>query len=365
MVGLSKVTRPKVLTAKASYQDLGPIKDWVKASGFKNQKILVKPNMLGPNPPEEAATTHPTVVRAVVEQLLDQGCEVRLGDSPATYPTPLKVLLEKTGIGPALEGLDVEWAEIDKLPPVKIKLQGLTKLETMVVSEALAEVDGVVSLSKFKTHSLTAFTGAVKNFYGVVPRKAKKQYHAKLTNPAHFSAMIVDLTLTLAKKLDMFHIMDAVVGMEGDGPKGGDPVEIGMLLGGDSPFKVDDAALSMVRPPIKAYTNELARELGLLDKYVVDGPVEKFSIKKPRGYHFVRLASIFPNLSFVSNLIAVPEINDSCTGCGTCVRNCPVDAITIRDGKAHIDRDKCIKCFTCAEVCPVNAVEVQRRLFNR
>ena len=54
----------------------------------------------------------------------------------------------------------------------------------------------------------------------------------------------------------------------------------------------------------------------------------------------------------------MPWINeDMCTGCGVCVDECSVGAITIReDEKATIDEDRCIRCGTCHEMCPNDAV---------
>lgn len=47
---------------------------------------------------------------------------------------------------------------------------------------------------------------------------------------------------------------------------------------------------------------------------------------------------------------------NKCIGCCTCVDVCPVNAISIENGKAKIDEKKCIKCGTCMAVCPVNAI---------
>jgi len=44
---------------------------------------------------------------------------------------------------------------------------------------------------------------------------------------------------------------------------------------------------------------------------------------------------------------------DRCTGCGTCRKQCPVDAIDGDKKRIHIiDQDKCTRCGTCFEVCP-------------
>ena len=47
---------------------------------------------------------------------------------------------------------------------------------------------------------------------------------------------------------------------------------------------------------------------------------------------------------------------DTCIACQTCVGCCPVNAISMVDGKAKIDQSKCIKCGTCKDICPVGAI---------
>ncbi len=352
----------KILTIESSYEEAEKnSKKLVKNSGFKNQKILVKPNLLCPTPPEAVATTHPSIVKGVVEYLIDKGCDVYLGDSSAGQDS-LNVLLKKTKIKNALKKLDVTFVEVDKYPAIELQLQGFIKDQTMPISKIVNEVDGIISLPKYKVHMLTGFTGATKNFYGLAPRLVKKEFHAKYINPAKFSTMIVDLALSIMKKVPTFYVMDSIWGMEGEGPKGGTKKEINMLIAGKNPFQVDNFAIGMVNPKFKVFTNEIAQKLGLIQKYEVIGPKKKIKLKMSKGYKAVRLASIFPNFGILASLVGIPKVGSLCTGCQTCIKNCPVNAIHMENGKAVIDRKKCIKCFTCVEVCPVNAIKVRKRL---
>ncbi|HJO95739.1 MAG TPA: 4Fe-4S binding protein [Victivallales bacterium] len=51
-----------------------------------------------------------------------------------------------------------------------------------------------------------------------------------------------------------------------------------------------------------------------------------------------------------------PEI---CTGCESCISVCPVEAITMKDGKAVVDSDECIECGACIDECPVDAITMK------
>lgn len=61
-------------------------------------------------------------------------------------------------------------------------------------------------------------------------------------------------------------------------------------------------------------------------------------------------------LKYVKHKPALKVVNDKCKGCKACLKlGCP--AISVRDGKAVIDRTQCVGCGICTEVCKFGAIE--------
>jgi len=51
---------------------------------------------------------------------------------------------------------------------------------------------------------------------------------------------------------------------------------------------------------------------------------------------------------------------EKCTGCGTCVENCPVDVYEIKNEKAvPVNEDACIACRLCESQCPEGAITIE------
>jgi len=47
---------------------------------------------------------------------------------------------------------------------------------------------------------------------------------------------------------------------------------------------------------------------------------------------------------------------ERCTGCGSCIDQCPVSALSFDENLPRVDADTCITCFCCQEICPEKAI---------
>lgn len=352
---------------EAALEPLGGL-DWVKAG----MRIAVKPNLMMIKNPAQAATTHPEVVKALCEMLVERGADVVVGDSPGGPFTAafLSPVYASTGMR-AVEAVGARLN--DDFTHIEVACPSAVEAKAFHAVSFLSNADAIIDVSKLKTHGLMAYTGACKNFYGGVPGMLKSEYHYLYDGTDRFADMLVDLCEWFAPRLC---IEDAVIGMEGNGPSGGEPREIGALLASKSAHALDLVAVHMIGlSPKDVPTLAAAQRRGLIpdswDKLTVAGDPESLAVKDFKlvpsladsrlwGYKEPAVAAVLERL-----FARRPSVDKKkCVGCGECARCCPRGAIAIAK-RASIDRSKCIRCFCCQEFCPKSAISVKRTLVSR
>lgn len=50
------------------------------------------------------------------------------------------------------------------------------------------------------------------------------------------------------------------------------------------------------------------------------------------------------------------QISEECINCGSCIEECPVEAISEGDEFHVIDPSTCTDCAACVDVCPTDAI---------
>ena len=348
------------LAVSESLDRLGGIGKFIKPG----EKVLLKVNLLFPSAPEEAVTTHPSVVKAVIEQVEKAGGTAIVGDSPGLTFTisRLEKTYKKCGMYEAIEGTKAElnWnteSAIVENPGGKI-------MKSLEVIKVIEEVDRIIAMPKPKTHSFTVFTGATKVLYGVMPGLVKAAYHSKLPDPYNFCDMLLDIQEYV--QADLF-IMDAVVGMDGKGPSGGNPRTVGRILASDNPLAMDVVACSMVGiepTSVPTISNGIERELttGKLGDIMMHGqeqgdfPLIRFEPAMKANVRIPRFIMNFVGNRFTKKPVPVRE---KCIGCGACAMGCLRHCIEIVEGKARMNYRECIRCYCCHELCPERAIEIK------
>ena len=332
-------------------------------------KVLVKPNILSDAKPEACITTNPEVVRAVIKYLKLKGAsEIYVGDSPGIQNSNFHAA--NCGISDICQQENVFWCDFIEDPVVK-QIKG-TKFKVPLAS-IIDKVDIIISVCKFKTHTLMYTTGATKNLFGLIPSLNKAACHVKCPSRESFASFIVGLHETV--KPD-FCIMDGIIGMEGAGPANGKPRPTNLLMASNNCFAMDYAqAVIMGYQPLdipilyKAKTKHLLPEsidyplLRAQDLQIQD--FDKIKIQKKTNL----LSSLI--LPFLTRGLqkrkqrkeVAPKFdNEKCIKCLRCVNICPAKALNlVKDNEGqHIEcnYNKCIRCYCCHEMCPVNAITV-------
>jgi uncharacterized protein (DUF362 family)/Pyruvate/2-oxoacid:ferredoxin oxidoreductase delta subunit len=362
VVRCNEYAQPLVAHAvKKAIDELGGISAFIKPES----RVLVKPNLLMAKEPEFGVTTHPEVVRAVVRILKEINCRIFIGDGPSVWGAQSQnvgEVYERTGMKRISEEEEVELVKFDKS-----RWHDKFPLTTW-----LDNCDYLVSIPKFKTHGLTTLTGAIKNLFGLVSDKYKTELHRKYFYAEDFSNILVDVYVQAKPALT---VIDSIIAMEGDGPAtSGKLYDAGLILAGSDGVALDSVlALIMGLKPHDVLTTKEAsrRGLGSADIksiQVMGEPLENVIEKQfelPRS----SLAKKLPRpVSYILRhfIRFYPRVeHKNCIRCGSCVKTCPENVISMRNNRINIDYSGCISCFCCQEICPASAIKIKKGILAK
>jgi uncharacterized protein (DUF362 family)/NAD-dependent dihydropyrimidine dehydrogenase PreA subunit len=346
----------KVSIIKATYSDpgieallapLGGIEQFVK----KNEKVLLKVNLLAAKEPEKAVTTHPDFVRVVAKAVRKAGGQPFIGDSPAGpfSQRSLRKAYRRSGIE-TMAGEEEIPLNFDT-GVKKIEIPEGKRLQRSPICDYVLNADKVIALPKLKTHSFQYLTLASKIMYGAVPGLTKAKYHAKFPRKESFADMMLDI-LTIMKP--QLNIMDGITAMQGQGPGSGDPVTMDLVLASTDYVAMDIAVCKILGvEPVAIPALKRAKIRGLWPERI-DYPIHAPEDVAFNGFRLPNTADHL--LTGKKPPRKSPVITDKCTACGACENICPKQAVKVQGQMAEITYAKCIRCFCCHEVCPEDAV---------
>ena len=319
-------------------------------------RVLIKPNLIAPRLPVTAVCTHPAMIRALAMIVRDCGGRPYIGDSPG-YAS-LERCLAESGVQEVVRELGIEVVSFK--PQVEISRPENRILKRFRLAAPVLEFDRIINVPKLKTHGMMGLTLAVKNLFGCISGYDKARWHLRAGhNRQLFARILLDIYQTVKPDL---HILDGVVGMEGEGPTHGQAVSFGILGAAQDGIGLDYAAARLVHYHDSTPISREAMDEGLLDpgklKVTGDCVMENIpAIKPARGSH----DAAFPFHQLIRRLVVKkPVISSSrCHRCLVCVKHCPARAMKFIDRSVRIDYKACIRCYCCHELCPYGAVQVK------
>lgn len=349
----------KVCIQKDSYEKididsliepLGGIQKFVN----NGEKVLLKTNLLNATYPKKAVVTHPKLIGQVAKSVQKAGGIPLIGDSPSgTFSKRrLKKAYQKAGLTTLSNKLGIE-LNYDT-GNEKIDIPHGKKLKKTRICNFVLNADKIIALPKIKTHSLMMLSLATKIMFGAVPGLIKASYHAKYIRKSDFADMLLDVLSITPPTL---FIMDGIIGMQGEGPMSGTPVELGILLASEDPTALDLAVCNSLHiEPMGIPTLKKAKLRNAWPEKIM------YPLLRPEEVtykNFILPSTAGHLLTGEKEPKKHPVMTVDCVACGDCVEICPKNAIKIKMKKAKINYSKCVKCYCCHEVCTYNAINLE------
>ncbi len=260
------------------------IKKAIEDIGFElptGKRVLVKPNIMSQNRPDQHTITHYTVVDAICRLLYERNNTILIGESISFFQKGLtKIAFETSGISEVAEKYGATLIEFEKEELVKVT-SGIRSLNEIIMPKLLMEVDMVINACKLKTHMAMRLSGAVKNMFGCLPGGYKQKIHIWTKDEFELSDVFVDIHNIIKPSLS---VMDAVIGLDGGPTALGRKVKIGKILASENAAALDIVAARMIgyqEGEVPLLTQAVRR--GMIDNFddvMIEGDIQKVEFKR-------------------------------------------------------------------------------------
>ena len=337
-----------------AFNHFGGIKKFIN----KNEKVLLKVNLVAGHAPEKRISTDPSIVKSVAKLVLDLGAKPFIADSPGI--DNFSRASEKAGFKKIADELNIPCHELDN--PVEVPHVEGVNFNKIKISQHVLNADKIINLPKMKTHGQMLLTLGVKNLFGCIPGKLKASWHYNVgLNRVKFASLLLDLNKIIKPSIT---ILDGVIGMHGDGPTSGEPYNYGLIAATTNPLKMDFHLCKMMGANLNDYPLWLAaKEQNLpecnINPQDLEGDFNSDFVFEGVEIPKTKSMRLIPNIPFLERLMTSKPVHipEKCIGCGRCQEVCAAHALKHENKKLFFDYSKCIRCYCCHEMCPVKAIK--------
>ncbi len=230
------------------------LKEAVSAANLQGKnRILIKPN-LSHFEYVEGVVTSPSLTGELIGLLRDHVQEVIVAESEG-FNYSCRMAFQQTGMQAAVERAGGTVMNLSEDKVVEVKFPTGDRLKRLFLPKTALEADAVVDLPLMKTHEFMTFSGALKNLFGLVPSNRRIYLHPYLPEVFWRLYDIFKPALT---------VMDARIGLEGNGPTKGIPVQMGLMLTGTDALATDIVAAQVMKLDWQiTYLGFVAQKTGL------------------------------------------------------------------------------------------------------
>ena len=239
----------RVVKGKDPYQTTRKALQEFRLPDLNGKRVLMKPNAGRLASPGQGVTTHPRVVKAVLDHLKEMGVnDIAIGES-CIFGVKAQEAFQKTGLKEIAEKEGVELIDLDQGDPAEIIISKGTVVKKIKVPAILKQFRAVISIPVMKTHMHTQVSLSLKNMKGLLWRREKARFHQLQCDETitqgekELDIAISDMASVLFPRLA---VIDGTVGMEGMGPAYGKMKKMGVIVVGDNALSADAIAARLM-----------------------------------------------------------------------------------------------------------------------
>ncbi len=335
-------------------------------------RVLLKVALPESVHPDLALSTHPMVLRGIINILTELEVDVVVADSPYGKYTDVNQedVYLNTGM---LEVANTTKCELNRdLSTCQLETPSGVRTKSLHLLNVINNVDAIINVGKIKIDDSLGYLGICANMFGLVPGEIKTQIIKRTETYKDYNNYIIDIIEALESKL-VLNIADEVVAVE----RGNTQRLLSCIGMSENPYALDSAFIKMIGMD---YKNTLLKQADARGYINIDSPhkivgdkldkfvIADFQLPEQDEDTKVNLDSALSQKSYYCNNIEHVTIKGKeCKGCTVCSKVCPVNAIIMRYDKegelyAEVDYKKCIYCMKCYNACPYRVIKIKSPL---
>ncbi len=309
-----------------------------------NERVLIKPNLN-----DTALFTNISLTESLIQMLLDLRARPFIAESTFGPANMTNAIFRQTGYCDLAAKYGMDIFNLNESQSVSVKVAQPLVTECICVAREVFEADKIINLANMKVHYATGITICLKNLKGLLVGDEKRRFHEIGLDDA-----IVDLNNSIHPHLN---IVDALTCMERMGPRGGDPLDLNLVLAGDNAAEVDYVGMTIMDYTL-AEVKYLKRylELNEIDVSQIDVVGARLDeVKRP----FKKV-----NLGVVPSGFTVHE-QEACSSCMnafllSCHTLDPLEtqAYQVYIGLRRPQRQSADACIAFGSCCPVEESDI-------